>query len=35
MKYSECDFVYKLSNDFSAIQVCFEINGDNQDREIK
>ena len=33
-KYSECNFIYKLNNDFSAIQVCFEINGDNQAREI-
>ncbi len=31
---SECDFIYKLNDDFSAIQVCYEINGDNQAREI-
>ena len=33
MKYSEWDLGYKLKDDFSAIQVCFEINGDNQARE--
>ncbi|MEI6678447.1 MAG: ATP-binding protein [Mariniphaga sp.] len=32
--HSECDFIYKISDDFFAIQVCYEINGDNQEREI-
>ncbi len=32
---SECDFIYKVNESFHAIQVCYEINGDNQDREIK
>lgn len=31
---SECDFIYKLDDDFFAIQVCYEMNGDNQEREI-
>lgn len=31
---SECDFIYKLNDDFFAIQVCYEMNGDNQEREI-
>jgi hypothetical protein len=31
---SECDFIYKLNEDYYAIQVCYEINGDNQEREI-
>jgi uncharacterized protein len=31
---SECDFICQLNETFYAIQVCFEINGDNQDREI-
>lgn len=31
---SECDFIYKIHDDFFAIQVCFEMNGDNQEREI-
>ena len=31
---SECDFIYKLNEDFFAIQVCYEMNGDNQQREI-
>jgi predicted AAA+ superfamily ATPase len=32
--HSECDFIYKISDDFFAIQVCYEINGDNQEIEI-
>ena len=31
---SECDFIYQVNEDYSAIQVCFELNGDNQEREI-
>jgi len=31
---SECDFIYRLKENYHAIQVCYEINGDNQDREI-
>jgi predicted AAA+ superfamily ATPase len=31
---SECDFIYKLNDDFNAIQVCYELNGDNQQREV-
>jgi hypothetical protein len=31
---SECDFIYKLNEEYFAIQVCYEINGDNQEREI-
>ncbi len=31
---SECDFIYKLNEVYFAIQVCYEINGDNQEREI-
>jgi len=31
---SECDFIYKLKDNYHAIQVCYEMNGDNQDREI-
>jgi hypothetical protein len=30
----ECDFIYKLDDDYFAIQVCYEMNGDNQEREI-
>ncbi len=32
--YSECNFIYKLDDDYFAIQVCYEMNGDNQEREI-
>jgi len=32
--YSECDFIYKLDDDYFAIQACYEMNGDNQEREI-
>lgn len=28
------DIIYKINDDFFAIQVCYEINGDNQEREI-
>jgi predicted AAA+ superfamily ATPase len=31
---SECDFIFKLDDDYLAIQVCYEMNGDNQEREI-
>jgi uncharacterized protein len=31
---SECDFIYQIDEDYTAIQVCYKINGDNQDREI-
>ena len=31
---SECDFIYKFKDAYHAIQVCYEMNGDNQDREI-
>jgi hypothetical protein len=31
---SECDFIYKLNEEYFALQVCYEINGDNQEREI-
>ena len=32
--HSECDFIYKIDEGYFAIQVCYEINGDNQEREI-
>jgi len=31
---SECDFIYQLNEEYFALQVCYEINGDNQVREI-
>jgi predicted AAA+ superfamily ATPase len=31
--HSECDFICKTDNTFAAIQVCLELNGDNQERE--
>ncbi|HEC41354.1 MAG TPA: ATP-binding protein [Bacteroides sp.] len=31
---AECDFIYKLNEEYFALQVCYEINGDNQEREI-
>ncbi len=31
---SECDFIVQKNEDYSAIQVCYELNGDNQEREI-
>jgi len=31
---SECDFVFEKNENYSAIQVCYELNGDNQEREI-
>lgn len=31
---SECDFIYKLDDEYFAVQVCYEMNGDNQEREI-
>jgi uncharacterized protein len=33
--HSECDFIFQRDEDYSAIQVCYELNGDNQEREIK
>jgi len=32
---SECDFVFKLNDAYFAIQVCYELHNDNQEREIK
>jgi len=32
---SECDFVYKINETYFAIQVCYELHNDNQEREIK
>lgn len=32
--HSECDFIYQKNDDYFAIQVCFALNGDNQEREI-
>ena len=31
---SECDFVYKVNEEYFAIQVCYHMNDDNQEREI-
>ena len=31
---SECDFIVKKEETYSAFQVCCELNGDNQEREI-
>ena len=31
---SECDFIFQKNEDYSAIQVCYELNGDNQESEI-
>ncbi len=31
---SECDFIFKLNEEYLAVQVCYEMNGDNQEREI-
>jgi predicted AAA+ superfamily ATPase len=31
--HSECDFIFKTDNAFAAIQVCVELNGDNQEWE--
>jgi uncharacterized protein len=31
---SECDFIFQKNENYSAIQVCYELNGDNQEREI-
>jgi len=33
--HNECDFIYKLDEELFAVQVCFDLNGDNQEREIK
>lgn len=32
---SECDFIFKTADDYCAIQVCYDMNSDNQEREIK
>lgn len=32
--HSECDFIFQKNEDYFAIQVCYELNGDNQEREI-
>ena len=32
---SECDFIYKLEEEYYAIQVCYELHRDNQEREIQ
>jgi len=32
--HNECDFVFKNGEFFSLVQVCLELNGDNQEREI-
>lgn len=31
---TECDFIYKINEEYFAVQVCYEMNGDNQEREI-
>lgn len=31
---SECDFIFKLNEEYLAVQVCYEMNGDNHEREI-
>ena len=31
---SECDFIFQKNEDYFAIQVCYALNGDNQEREI-
>ena len=30
---TECDFIYKLEEEYYAIQVCYELQRDNQERE--
>ena len=32
---SECDFIYKPEEEYYAIQVCYELHRDNQEREIQ
>jgi len=32
---SECDFVYRIDETYFALQVCYELHHDNQEREIK
>jgi predicted AAA+ superfamily ATPase len=32
--HSECDFIYQPNDDYFAIQVCYDLNGDNQEREV-
>jgi predicted AAA+ superfamily ATPase len=32
---SECDFIYKSEEEYYAIQVCYELHHDNQEREIQ
>ncbi|NLB26653.1 MAG: ATP-binding protein [Bacteroidales bacterium] len=31
---SECDFICRIDENYFAIQVCYDLNGDNQEREI-
>jgi uncharacterized protein len=31
---SECDFIFQKNEDYFAIQVCYALNGNNQEREI-
>lgn len=31
---SECDFIYKINETYAAIQVCYDLHLDNQEREI-
>ncbi len=33
--HSECDFIYKINETYFALQVCYELHHDNQEREIK
>ncbi len=33
--HSQCDFIYKIDETYAAVQVCFQLNDDNQEREIK
>ncbi len=32
---SECDFIFQMDEEYKAIQVCYEINRDNQELEKK
>ena len=32
--HTECDFIYKIDEKYFALQVCYEINGNNQEREV-
>lgn len=31
---SECDFIYQWNNQYHAVQVCWELNAENQEREL-